>query len=54
MDKKEHLTQEGLMKIVNLRASLNNGLSNKLITYFPGAKKIDRMKPIIPDILNFD
>ncbi len=41
---KEHLTEEGLTKLVNLKASLNLGLSNELIESFPGveAKKINR------------
>jgi hypothetical protein len=36
MDKGEHLTKDGLIKIVNLKASLNKGLSNKLKDIFPG------------------
>jgi hypothetical protein len=30
ISRKEHLTTEGLRKIVNLRASINNGLSPEL------------------------
>lgn len=30
INRKEHLTMDGLQKIVNLRASINRGLSNKL------------------------
>lgn len=33
---KEHLTEEGLTKIVNLKASLNLGLSDELKESFPG------------------
>ena len=35
IERKEHLNINGLQKIVNLKASLNNGLSNKLKTLFP-------------------
>ena len=31
----EHLTKEGLLKLVSLKASLNNGLSSKLKSEFP-------------------
>lgn len=36
MVNKEHLTEEGLLKIVSMRASLNKGLSDKLKASFPG------------------
>lgn len=32
---KEHLTEEGLVKLVNLKASLNLGLSDELKEFFP-------------------
>jgi hypothetical protein len=35
MNAKEHLTLSGLQKIVNLKASLNNGLSKSLKEAFP-------------------
>ena len=35
MVNKEHLTEEGLLKIVSMRASLNKGLSDKLKVSFP-------------------
>ena len=47
MNRKEHLTIEGLQKIVNLRASLNKGLSDKLEAAFPKILPIDR-----PSVLN--
>lgn len=34
MDKGEHLTIDGLIKIVNLKAFLNKGLSNELKVFF--------------------
>jgi hypothetical protein len=52
MSNKEHLTKEGMIKIINIKASLNNGLSNKLITLFPDKIKTYRAKSIIPDIIN--
>jgi hypothetical protein len=33
---REHLTKEGLLKLVSLKASLNKGLSGKLKSEFPG------------------
>ena len=35
MTNREHLTEEGLLKIVSIRASLNKGLSDKLKVSFP-------------------
>lgn len=43
MQKKEHLTQKGLLTIVSLRASLNLGLSEGLKTAFP--KVIPALRP---------
>lgn len=40
MDKGEHLTKDGLVKIIKLKASLNKGLSNKLKVLFPEIKII--------------
>jgi hypothetical protein len=39
---KEHLTIEGLQKIVNIRASMNLGLSEELTKAFPNTNPIDR------------
>lgn len=45
MNKKEHLTMEGLHKIVSIRASLNKGLTEELKTAFrPGGKEIIPLK----------
>jgi hypothetical protein len=55
MDKGKHLTQDGLVKIINLKASLNKGLLNKLKVSFPGIKRPKVDLPIIiielPDFL---
>ena len=42
---KEHLTEEGLHKIVAIKAKINLGLSNKLKTAFPDIPSID--KPLV-------
>jgi hypothetical protein len=44
---KEHLKEEGLQKIVNIRASLNLGLSDKLKEAFPKTKPA--VRPVITD-----
>ena len=54
MNKGEHLTKEGLIKIINLKASLNWGLSDKLINYFPEAIKVKRPLIKIPDSINYN
>jgi hypothetical protein len=45
---KEHLTKEGLQNLVNLRATLNLGLSNELALAFPNTKPVTR--PVIDNI----
>jgi hypothetical protein len=35
MNNKQHLTLEGLSKIIGIRASMNKGLSETLSLYFP-------------------
>lgn len=40
----EHLTLEGLQKIVNIKASMNRGLSNKLAAEFPNTVPAVRPK----------
>jgi hypothetical protein len=42
MGEKEHLKEENLQKIVNIRASLNLGLSETLKVYFPETKPVLR------------
>lgn len=52
MDRKEHLTPEGLIKIVSLKASMNHGLSEYLQTAFPNVRSVSRPifdVPKIPD-----
>jgi len=45
LDLREHLNPEGLQKIVNLRASVNNGLSDSLKAAFPNTQPVSR--PIV-------
>lgn len=42
MNNKAHLTVEGLNQIVNLKASMNWGLSDKLKSEFPGYRAVER------------
>lgn len=42
MIKKEHLTPEGLIKIVGIKASMNLGLSDELNKAFPNYTQVDR------------
>lgn len=52
MNKGEHLNKEGLIKIVNLKASLNKGLPDHLKNIFPNIIGVKKPKIIIP--LNID
>lgn len=47
MQQKGHLTESGLQKIVNLRAALNNGLSDTLKEGFPST--VTSVRPIVPE-----
>jgi len=42
LSRKEHLTKEGLQQIINLRASMNLGLSNELEAAFPNTTPVAR------------
>lgn len=52
MNKKEHLTKDGLINIVNLKAYLNLGLSDILKISFPNLIKIERSKVNFPIYIN--
>jgi hypothetical protein len=54
MNKGEHLNKDGLIKIVNLKASLNKGLSNELKINFPNTIKVERPKVNIPMNINYN
>lgn len=51
MDKGEHLKKDSIIKIVNLKASLNKGLSNKLKIFFP---EVIVERPIINSPVTID
>jgi hypothetical protein len=44
MSKGEHLTTEGLQKIVNIKASMNLGLSDQLKGIFTDVKPVTRLE----------
>ena len=44
MKEKKHLTSEGLQNIVNIRASMNKGLSKSLKAAFPNTIPLKRPK----------
>lgn len=48
MINKEHLTEEGLLNIVSIRASLNKGLSDQLKISFPDI--VPAIKPSVPSV----
>lgn len=50
MIRKEHLTSDGLQEIVNIRASINNGLSDSLKVAFPDTIPVIRPLVIDPKI----
>jgi hypothetical protein len=52
MNNKKHLTYEGLIKIVSLRASLNKGLSKTLFTHFSDI--IPVVRPLVKVTENFN
>ena len=51
LNNKEHLTIEGLQKILCIKGSLNLGLSDELKTKFPNIKPIARPIVALPEII---
>lgn len=49
MNRREHLTLEGLKKIVSLRAAMNNGLSPQLKVAFPNTIPVHR--PVVDQVI---
>jgi hypothetical protein len=47
MEHREHLTKEGLKKILSIKAVLNNGLSDQLKAYFPNIVPV--LRPLVKD-----
>lgn len=54
MLKKEHLTKEGLKKIIAIKMSMNKGLSDSLITSFPGIIPVVRPLCEVPVNISID
>lgn len=52
MQRREHLTAEGLQKIINIRASLNRGLTPLLLEAFPNTVALAR--PLLPLSIKLD
>ena len=50
MNHKEHLTLEGLQKILAIKGSLNLGLSDEIKTNFPDIRIIERPLVTLPKI----
>ena len=50
--RKEHLTQEGFMKIIAIKASMNRGLSEKLKLNFPDVVLVERPKVNTPKTID--
>lgn len=44
MNNKEHLTPEGLNKIISIKVSLNKGLTPLLISLYPANMKDQKLK----------
>jgi len=52
MNRKEHLTPDGLQQIVNLKASINLGLSDELKVYFSNTIPVPRLLVQLPENIN--
>jgi len=52
INKKEHLTIEGLQKIITIKYSLNKGLSHELKEAFPVIVSIQKPSVELPENLN--
>ena len=52
MRRKEHLTQEGLIKIIAIKASMNLGLSEELKLAFPDVVPV--VRPLVENPKNID
>jgi hypothetical protein len=52
MEQKDHLTVEGLQNIVNIRASLNKGLTDVLMNNFPNTIPVVKPSVALPEIID--
>jgi hypothetical protein len=53
MNKKQHLNEEGLNKIISLKSSLNRGLSDELNLSF-SIVKMKRIKVDLPSNIDYN
>jgi hypothetical protein len=49
---KDHLSKEGLLKIISYYASINRGISKKILKYFFNIIPVDKPVISLPDNLN--
>jgi len=54
MLRKEHLTEEGIIQIVSIRATLNFGLTLGLEEAFPDIIPVNRPLVKVAEIINLD
>jgi hypothetical protein len=49
---KEHLNKSGFLTILSYYASINKGVSKKVLNYYPNIKPVKRPSVNLPDYLN--
>jgi len=52
IQRKEHLTLEGVKKIISIKAVFNNGLPEDLISLFPDI--VPAIRPLVPSSIIMD
>jgi len=52
INKKEHLTHEGILKIVSIKSSINKGLSDSLKSSFSGIDLVKRPLVKSPEVID--
>lgn len=52
MDKKQHLNDEGLQEIINIKAAMNKGVSEELLAEFPDTAPVSRPLVVVPEVLD--
>lgn len=50
----EHLNKEGLNKILNFKASLNKGIPESILPYFPFIQEVPRVKVVLPKLIDYN
>ena len=54
INRKEHLNTEGLRKIVEIKASINKGLTSTLIETYPNIISIKRPPVVLPSTIDLN